>query len=83
MTWENAACRELAQYDHETFDNYFFPDSWRERAATKMAKKICAVCPVRLECLQTALDNHEPDGLWGGLTPDERQKSQRHLTIVE
>jgi WhiB family transcriptional regulator, redox-sensing transcriptional regulator len=30
------------------------------------AKAICIDCPVRLACLRTALDRHEPWGVWGG-----------------
>lgn len=63
---------------------------WRTRAACKSnpdrqfpgwnaeriadAKAVCAVCPVRQECLQTALDLGESDGVWGGLTATERER---------
>ena len=30
------------------------------------AKRICAGCPVMAECLQGALERHEPYGVWGG-----------------
>ena len=35
---------------------------------------ICSTCPVQAECLQLAIDNGEPEGMWGGLTPDERKR---------
>jgi len=43
------------------------------------AKKICATCPVREECLEFGLT--EPIGIWGGLTPKERRivKRQRGM----
>jgi len=31
------------------------------------AKEICATCPVRGACLDYALTNHEPEGVWGGI----------------
>ena len=36
------------------------------------AKAVCGVCPVSDECLSDALGRGESDGIWGGLTPDER-----------
>lgn len=37
------------------------------------AKEVCEACPVRAECLEDALARREPDGIWGGLTADERR----------
>lgn len=36
------------------------------------AKAICRRCPVAAECLSTALDRREPEGVWGGLSAKER-----------
>lgn len=38
------------------------------------AKRICESCVVITQCLQHALDHDEPDGVWGGLSPSERQE---------
>lgn len=43
-------------------------------AAVVHAKRICAGCPVREECLAHALENREDRGIWGGLTRLERRK---------
>lgn len=32
----------------------------------EQAKTLCATCPLRVECLQAALDRAEPWGVWGG-----------------
>lgn len=32
----------------------------------------CQLCPVRTECLQHALDDREPAGVWGGMTTYQR-----------
>jgi WhiB family redox-sensing transcriptional regulator len=37
------------------------------------AKAICAQCPVRVECLQWALDHGEYHGMWGGKSERQRR----------
>lgn len=32
----------------------------------ELAKSLCATCPVRLDCLNGALERREPWGVWGG-----------------
>lgn len=40
------------------------------------AKLICEDCPVRQECLDYAMEYGENDGIWGGLTQQERADLQ-------
>jgi Transcription factor WhiB len=56
-----AACRGI---DAETF---FDEESWPD------ARRVCAGCPVRSLCLQWALIAEEEFGLYGGLSPRERE----------
>lgn len=44
------------------------PDLWfaESPAVLQKAKELCAQCPVRLECLVSAIDRREPWGVWGG-----------------
>lgn len=54
---------------------FFHPEGerGRARAAREMAAKaICASCPVIKQCYEAALASHEPYGVWGGTTEDER-----------
>lgn len=37
------------------------------------AKAVCARCPVLKPCRDHGLNAQEPHGIWGGLTPHERQ----------
>ena len=49
----------------------FFPE---KGGSTAPAKRICAACAVREECLRDALTNGYDDGIWGGLSPEERKR---------
>jgi WhiB family redox-sensing transcriptional regulator len=40
-------------------------------------KEICMSCPVRAQCLFSALENKERWGMWGGTTPIERRRVER------
>lgn len=53
----------------------FFPG--RGTAAAAPARRICAGCPVRDECLDYAIENHEQHGVWGGLIREERRAVAR------
>lgn len=65
MSWvERALCRE-------TDPEAFFPE---QGGAAAPAKRVCAVCLVRAECLTYALDNDERFGVWGGLSERERRR---------
>jgi WhiB family transcriptional regulator, redox-sensing transcriptional regulator len=48
-----------------------------ERAKAKVAKDICAECPVKLLCLEYALESNETFGIWGGTTYKERKLMKR------
>jgi uncharacterized protein YerC len=43
------------------------------KAKPSEAKEICSGCPVRPECLYDAADTDAPEGIWGGLTRQERR----------
>jgi WhiB family redox-sensing transcriptional regulator len=49
----------------------FFPDSDGHPDA---ALALCARCAVSGHCLAAALSTAEPEGVWGGTTPDERRR---------
>nr|WP_245194718.1 WhiB family transcriptional regulator [Kitasatospora phosalacinea] len=69
--WHNsAACRSDEA-------GLFFAPSKEPTAARlareEQAKRVCARCPVLLECREHALAQPEPYGVWGGLTAAERR----------
>lgn len=63
----DGACRDLDTA-------LFFP----ERGDSMVeAKRVCAGCPVREECLEYSLDGREVFGLWGGKSERERRRLRR------
>ena len=70
MQWlKRAKCRGL---DPELF----FPVGTAGPAVeqAQKAKSVCALCPVRAECLSWALESGQAYGVWGGLDEDERRE---------
>ena len=63
VAWQDLAL--CAQTDPEIF----FPEVG---VSARRARKVCAACEVRLECLEYALENEIPCGVWGGLSEQER-----------
>lgn len=68
---ERALC---AQTDPEAF----FPENG---GSSRAAKRICAACDVRLECLEEALENDERYGVFGGLSQEERRRLKRRRNV--
>lgn len=68
LAWmESARCLEADP-------DAFFPE---KGGSTREAKRICAQCHVREECLEYALNNDERFGIWGGMSERERRRLKR------
>lgn len=46
-----------------------------------VAQRLCMGCPVRLACLQGALDRKEPWGVWGGVWVHNGQPLARRIIV--
>lgn len=68
LAWQSDSL--CAQTDPEAF----FPE---KGGSTRDAKKICATCDVKAQCLEYALQNDERFGIWGGLSERERRKLRK------
>jgi len=64
---ERALCRQIG-------DAVFYPEKGQP---VQQAKRICAHCPVRIECLDYALAHDERFGVWGGMSERERRREAR------
>lgn len=64
----------------------FFEDEENHGKFTnlKTVRVICASCPVNAACAEWGL-HHEKYGIWGGLTPEERNRIRkvRNITLVD
>ena len=70
LAWQSDSL--CAQTDPEAF----FPE---KGGSTRDAKRICASCDVKAQCLEYALQNDERFGIWGGLSERERRKLKRRV----
>lgn len=70
-TWRAlAACRGKPQ-------EWWFPDHARRgQVDYSQALAVCAICPVKVPC--AAVSMAERDGMWGGLTPSERDERRKN-----
>jgi WhiB family redox-sensing transcriptional regulator len=62
----DAACRDQGT-------TLFFP-TVGDRGTYNAAVALCGECPVRQSCLDYAVTNRIPFGVWGGLNEDRRRK---------
>lgn len=69
---KDAACASIG-------NDFWFPEH-REQGVE--AKRICLACPVAVDCLRYALENEEPEGIWGGFGPRQRQKMRRGEVVI-
>ncbi|MCL2653689.1 MAG: WhiB family transcriptional regulator [Propionibacteriaceae bacterium] len=68
LSWQGRAL--CAQTDPEAF----FPE---KGGSTREAKRVCAKCDVRQECLDYALEHDERFGIWGGMSERDRRRLRR------
>ena len=68
LEWQDKAL--CAQVDPEIF----FPE---KGGSTRDPKRICAMCEVRPQCLDYALETGQAFGIWGGMSERERRALRR------
>lgn len=63
---------------HDESPSVFFPS---DGVGVEFARRICATCPVKLECLEYALANGIDHGVWGGASERERRRIARRRRL--
>lgn len=69
-SWRSEAL--CAQTDPEAF----FPG---KGGSTQEAKRVCADCTVRKQCLDWAVEHDERFGIWGGMSERERRRYKKRM----
>jgi WhiB family redox-sensing transcriptional regulator len=69
----------------DTDPELFFPLGSSGDAAVqiKLAKAICATCPVRVTCREFAIETRQDYGVWGGKSEEERESIRRSRKRAE
>lgn len=81
IAYKNTDWQAEAECRSDVDPELFFPDR-STRIATEMAREVCNRCVVKDKCLEYALDNNEPFGIWGGLNEEERRSLLRRRRRV-
>jgi WhiB family redox-sensing transcriptional regulator len=68
MTWRDDA------YCLGSSPELFYFEAGQSKRKNYAVNEFCAKCDVRERCLEFALNNEERFGVWGGLTPAERNR---------
>jgi WhiB family redox-sensing transcriptional regulator len=67
-----ARCREASSGE-------FFPS---DGVGVERARRVCADCPVKAECLEYALTYRIDHGVWGGCSERERRRLLRRRRVT-
>jgi WhiB family transcriptional regulator, redox-sensing transcriptional regulator len=59
--------------------NFFFPDYNDQWQDIELAKRTCAECPVRAQCLDYAILLRDDEGMWGGIEGERRRRLRYKL----
>jgi DNA-binding CsgD family transcriptional regulator len=71
----NAPSFPEAKCADESDLDFFFPVSQVELdQRLSRLQELCGSCIHRTACLSFAINNHETNGFWGGMTPEQRNK---------
>lgn len=80
--WEGRKCKPPDDADPAVWLGQWFPEHYqlagRESKAAAWAKMMCRQCPIQAACLTFAVRTRQRDGVWGGMSPYEREKI-RHV----
>lgn len=89
MSERSWAWADRARCAGQEWELFFGPsEGWRETRSERAereatAKKLCARCPVRRECLEKSLEEGHQYGVWGGLTEEERRQERRDRKEIQ
>lgn len=77
IDWTAAACIGRTDLFFDYVRKNGRAEQARVLAVETEAKQICAACPILRDCRRHAIATAEQEGIWGGLTADERRPLMR------
>lgn len=72
--WWKAQARCAPDGPQPTPTDDFFPPKGTNKVEVERIQRICAICPVKLACLEYAMERNIAFGIWGGHTVRDRQR---------
>jgi WhiB family redox-sensing transcriptional regulator len=67
----------------ESNPDAFFPEDAEstsvEHEQRRIAKKLCEMCPIKIECLNYALQANEVYGIWGGMSQNKLKELRKRM----
>ena len=73
LPWVNQAeCAKDPSSTRWAYADSDDPEALDDEYAEAFINKFCMSCPVMMQCMEHALNQPEPQGVWGGLTAKER-----------
>lgn len=76
-----AGCGDETDLFNTTFEQKY-PAGEKDTRATRNARAVCSRCPVAQDCLWWALETGQQWGVWGGMTPPERDQMAASRKVV-
>lgn len=79
----NVPWHELANCYRNGYTLFFHEGRLKVQEFARRAKEYCEGCPVLEICLRSSLEHRDQFGIWGGLTPKERQRLLKRIDAGE
>lgn len=79
MQYEDPVCGDI-----KGSDQVFYPETNNKSELIPIydeARRLCSICDHLNECAEWGI-HYEAHGVWGGLSPSEREKARRRRRIV-
>ena len=74
---------DIAEPPCWSYPDAFFPDEVGGGTELHIAKRLCADCPIKIQCASYAIKWEIEHGIWGGTSANERRQIRRMHKVAE